>query len=169
AEAPDLRVLHSICLAAMNAKDEVAAARWMRATIAAEDRAAGGRRNLAVRTSWFPRTLIALEAWDELEAHLQSLAAEDDPACRSAAATFGVVVAIHRGELDDAQARVDALRGAPEAYPDHQAWAVLVQLALLVSRGEFDAGAREVREFLAKDTAAGGSATDRNQRRYLTA
>lgn len=169
-DAPDLGTLHALCIAALNSKDDALAARWMRRTIAVEDAAEPGRRNVAVRTSYYPRTLIALEDWEALDTLLGRLAADDDPRCRAAAQSFGVVRAIAKGDLEAAQRGVDAIRADPEAHPDHQAWAVLAQLALSVGRGEFDAGARVVRAYLAAtEDGAPASAADRNRRRYLAA
>lgn len=171
ADAPDLATLGSLCIAAMNSKDEELAAKWMRTTIAAEDKGApGARRNLQVRTSYYPRTLIALEDWPALEQLLAALAADPAKECRAAAATFGVVASIHKNDLAAARAQVAAIRGDAAAFPDHQSWAVLAQFALQVNAGEFEAGAAMVREFLAQpQPEKGGSAMDQNWRRYLTA
>jgi thiol-disulfide isomerase/thioredoxin len=165
----DLPTLHALCLAAMNSKDDQLAARWMRRTVEVEDQ--GGRRNPALRSSYLPRTLIALGAFDELATLLGRLAEDESPACRAAAVTFGLVLALERGEIAEAQRRVDAIRADQARYPDHQAWAVLAQLALSVGRGAYDEGARAVRAYL--DATAGAeaptSASDRNRRRYLEA
>ncbi len=170
ADAPDLEALGALCIAAMNSKDDELAAKWMRTTIAAEDRAgARGRRNLALRTSYFPRTLISLQDWAGLDELLLRLAADPRPQCKAAAATFGVVAAIHKQDLAEARAQVAAIRADPARFPDHQAWAVLAQLALLVHDGAFDAAAATVREFLATPAPQGGSAQDANGRRYLAA
>jgi thiol-disulfide isomerase/thioredoxin len=169
AASPSLQTLGSLCLAAMNSKDDALAARWMRKLIAEEDRRGSGRRNLQVRTSYFPRTLIGLGDWDALAQHLEALAEDDAAACKAAAATFGVVLALHRGDVTAARRGVEAIRSHPGEYPDHQAWAVLAQLALHVHAGEFDAGAIQVREFLAESAPENGSAVDKNHRRYLTA
>jgi len=170
ADAPDLDTLGSLCIAAMNSKDDALAAQWMRTTIAAEDRAgAGGRRNLQVRTTWYPRTLLALGDWAALERLLAVLQADPRRECRAAATTFSVVASIHRGDLGAARERVAAIRADPAAFPDHQAWAVLVELALRVHGGEFDAAAAMVREFLAKPPPQNASPIDANQRRYLAA
>jgi thiol-disulfide isomerase/thioredoxin len=170
-DAPDLRTMHSLCIAAMNSKDDALAARWMKTTIEAEDRSGAVPGDTSIRATFYPRTLIALENWDALAAHLAALAKMDAPACRAAAATFGVVCAIHRGDLSRAQEGIDAIRSDPARFPDHQSWAVAVQLALCVQRGEFEEGARLVREFLAKPEPEGKTASvvDRNQRRYLDA
>jgi thiol-disulfide isomerase/thioredoxin len=165
---PDITTLHSMCIAAMNSKDNELAARWMKRTIEHENGLATGRRNLSVRTSYYPRTLIALGDWQGLAAHLEVLA-RDDARCRVAATTFGIVLAIHNGDEKAAQAGVDAIRADPEKFPDHQAWAVLVELALCSSRGAFDQGAKLVAEFLANPDDGGDSAVDRNRRRYLRA
>ncbi|MBK8978699.1 MAG: redoxin family protein [Planctomycetes bacterium] len=174
ADAPDLPTLHALCIAAMNSKDDELAAGWMQRTIAAEDAVGGRGRNGAVRTSFYPRALISLGDWERLAGHVDRLAADGAPDCRAAAATFGVVLAVHRGDADGAQRGIDAIRGDPTAFPDHQAWAVLAQLALCVGRGAldegaFDEGVRCVRDFLAKPVPDGTSASDRNQRRYLSA
>ncbi|MCC6673024.1 MAG: TlpA family protein disulfide reductase [Planctomycetes bacterium] len=170
AQRPDTGTLHSLCIAAMNSKDDALAAKWMRRLIEIEDGAEDrGRRQLSVRTSYYPRTLIALGQWDTLEKHLAGLATDESPACRAAATTFGVVAKLHRGDVDGAEQAVAAIRADPAAYPDHQSWAVAAQLALQVYRGKADAGARAVREFLATPAPERGSAVDRNMRRYLTA
>lgn len=170
AGAPDLDTLGSLCIAAMNSKDDALAAKWMRTTLEAEDRVgAAGRRNLSVRTSYYPRTLIALADWDGLGKLLDKLAADGRPECKAAAATFGVVAAIHKGDLAAARAQLAAIRAEPAHFPDHQSWAVLAQFALRVNAGEFDAGAAMVREFLATPAGAGTSPMDGNWRRYLTA
>ena len=167
---PDLAVLHALCIAAMNSKDDAVAARWMRATIAAEDQAgAAAARDLYVRTSYFPRTLIALGSWDALKAHVATLAAHPAPECRTAAKVFGVVGMLHARDTQGAAAVVAEIRKDPAAYPDQQAWAVAVELALRVGQGQFDAGAQLVREFLAQPEPAKVSAVDKNQRRYLAA
>jgi len=171
ADAPDLSTLGSLCIAAMNSKDDALAAKWMRTTIAAEDTLGpAARRNLQVRSSYYPRTLIALEDWAALTQHLATLAADPAKECKAAAATFGVVASIHKDDLGAAKAQVAAIRADAAGFPDHQSWAVLAQLALLVHDGEFEQGAAMVREFLAKPPAAAeGSAMDRNWRRYLAA
>jgi thiol-disulfide isomerase/thioredoxin len=170
AESPDLDTLGSLCIAAMNSKDDSLAAKWMRTTIDTEDRSgAAARRNLSVRTSFYPRTLIALGNWEELAQLLTKLAADPRPECKAAAATFGVVAAIHRKDLAAARAQLAEIRGEPARFPDHQAWAVMAQFALMVHGGEFDAGASMVRAFLAKPAAEGSSPMDGNWRRYLTA
>lgn len=168
AKEPDLAVMSSLCIAAMNSKDDAVAAKWMKATIAAEDAAGAGRREDAVRTSWYPRTLIALGDWPALERHLAALAADPAPQCKAAAATFGVVAAIHRGDLEKAKAGVAAIRADAAGFPDHQAWAVMASFALLVHDGEFAAAERVVREHLAA-VGDGGTAADKNWRRYLQA
>jgi thiol-disulfide isomerase/thioredoxin len=142
----------------------------MRVLIAEEDRRErGGRRNLQVRSSYYPRTLIALGDWSTLEQHLAALAKDKAPPSRAAAATFGVVMSIHRADLEGARARLTAIRAAPDEYPNHQSWAVLAQLALCVHDGEFDAGAKLVHDFLASDADDIESAMDKNYRRYLAA
>ncbi|MFO1076964.1 MAG: TlpA disulfide reductase family protein [Planctomycetota bacterium] len=167
ADAPDVATMRSLCLAAMNSKDDALAARWMKTTIAAED-GRGGDRDLQLRTSWYPRTLIACGDWAALEHHLGALAADAAPGCRAAAATFGVVAAIHRGDLAAAREGLVAIRGEPLRFPDHQAWAVLAEFAFAVHDGRFDEAAALVRAFLAAP-AAGKSAPDQNWRRYLRA
>ncbi|MCB9869990.1 MAG: redoxin domain-containing protein [Planctomycetes bacterium] len=167
-EAPNLRTLGSLCLAALNSKDDTLAAKWMRTTIEQEDRRGGAQRNLAVRTSYYPRTLISLGDWKALERHLAALAGDSAPRCRQAAATFGVVAALHRGELAAAKKKLAAIRAAPSEFPDHQGWAVLAQFALDVHDGAFDRGAASVRAFL-ESPASNGSAIERNTRRYLAA
>lgn len=169
AEHPDLTTMGTLCIAAMNSKDDELAAKWMRTLIAHEDQLGRGPRNLSVRTSYYPRTLIALGDWDGLDALVGKLGADETPACRSAAATFGVVGYMQRGDVTAAGERVAAILAQPDGFPDHQAWAVLVQLALDVHAGEFERGAQQVRTFLAAPARADGSAQDKNQRRYLAA
>ena len=169
AEHPDLATMGTLCIAAMNSKDDALAAKWMRTLIAHEDRLGSRQRNLSVRTSYYPRTLIALGDWAGLDALVAKLGADEAPACRSAAATFGVVGCMQRGDAAAAGERVAAIRARPEEFPDHQAWAVLVQLALDVHAGEFERGAQQVRTFLEAPARADGSAQDKNQRRYLAA
>lgn len=168
-DTPDFDTLGKLCLAAMNSKDDRLAARWMRTLLDAEDRHAPTRRNLQVRTSWYPRMLIALGDWETLEQHVTQLAGDDDAASTTAAATFGVVAKIHRGDLEGAANGVAAIRAEPERFPDQQAWAVLAQIALDVHRGEFDAAAKLARECAAEPTPVGTSPIDRNQRRYVAA
>jgi thiol-disulfide isomerase/thioredoxin len=168
---PDLGVLHSLCIAAMNSKDDALAARWMRTTIEVEDRAGQARRNLQVRISYYPRTLIGLGDWKGLDEHLAKLAKDEAPACRAAAKTFGLVSRLHAGDVAGAEAWLAEIRNTPEAFPDHQAWAVLAELALRVGKGQFDEGAQAVRDFLAQPEPEGvkRSAVDTNQRKYLAA
>jgi thiol-disulfide isomerase/thioredoxin len=170
AKTPDLRTLHALCIAAMNAKDDALAARWMKTTIAAED-AAGARRGSTIRASYYPRTLIALGDWKALDAHLDTLAADPAPECRTAATTFRVVARLKDGDVAAAEKLVAGIREAPETYPDSQAWAVLAQLAIDVHHGRFDDGAAMVRTFLEQPatTTNRASAVDANQRRYLAA
>jgi thiol-disulfide isomerase/thioredoxin len=163
--------LSALCIAAMNSKDDALAARWMARTIAAEDQQQrGAERDLQVRTSWYPRTLIALEDWPALGKLLAALAADPAAECRIAATTFGVVAAIHRHDLAAAAAQLAAIRKDRAAFPDHQSWAVLAQLALLAHDGKFEDGAAMAAAFLAEQPAADrGSAMDQNWRRYLAA
>lgn len=169
--APDLEVLGSLCLAAMNGKDDALAARWMKSLIAEEGRRGGGSRNTQVKTSWYPRTLIALGQWDELAALLEDLADDESGAARAAAATFGVVHAIHVGELGAARAKLDAIAADRTRFPDQGAWVALARLALDVHEGRFDEGAAAVRAFLAGtgDGARRPSPVEQNQLRYLAA
>ena len=164
----DLGTMSALCIAAMNSKDDALAATWMRRTIAAEDRA-GGARNVQIRSSYYPRTLIALGEWEALGALLAGLAADDAPACRTAAITFAVVADVHRGDLAAAKEKVATIRADAARHPDHQSWAMLAELALRVHDGEFDAAAAAVRAFLAAPPPATESAIDRNWRRYLAA
>ncbi len=167
---PDLQTMSALCIAAMNSKDDALAAKWMRRTIDAEDRmGAAARRNLQIRSSYYPRTLIALGDWEALGVLLEQLAADDAASCQAAAVTFAVVGDVHRGDLAGAKAKVAAIRADAARFPDHQSWAVLAELALRVHDGEFDAAAATVRAFLASPPAATGSAIDRNWRRYLAA
>jgi thiol-disulfide isomerase/thioredoxin len=171
ADAPDLEVLGSLCLAAMNGKDDALAARWMKTLIAEELRRGGGSRNAQVKTSWYPRTLIALGRWDDLATLLEDLADDESPAARAAAATFGVVHAIHVRELGAARARLDSIAADRTRFPDQGAWAALARLALDVHEGRFDEGAAAVRAFLAGtgDGARKPSPVEQNQLRYLAA
>jgi thiol-disulfide isomerase/thioredoxin len=167
---PDLRVLGDLCLAALNSKDDQRAGKWMQTLIDEEDRRdLGARRNLAVRTSYYPRVLIALEDWDGLDRLIGALAADDAPSCRAAAATFGVVLAIHQRELVAARQQLTAIRADVQKFSDLQAWAVLAQLALDVHDGRFDEGAAMVRAFLQADDGKDAAPMAQNQRRYLEA
>lgn len=170
-DAPDTTTLHSLCIAAMNSKDDALAARWMRQLVDHEDRAKPAHRQLAVRTSYYPRTLIALQDWKGLAALVRSLAADPDAACRTAAVKFGIVGNIHAGDVAGAEKAVADVLADPKRFPDDQSWAMAVHLALLVHRGEFEAGAAAVAAFLAAKPAEGAtpSAIDANQRRYLAA
>lgn len=166
--APDLQTLGALCIAAMNSKDDALAARWMKQTIAAEDQRQDGRRNLQVRTSYFPRTLIALGDWQGLEQLLATLATDKASECQVAAKKFGLVLALHEGDLAAAEAVVAAIRQDPATHANDQAWAVMAQLALCVHDGRFEAGARAVRDYL-EVPAGERSPMDRNYRRYLQA
>ena len=170
AGSPDLRVMGDLCIAALNSKDDRVAAKWMRALIDEEDRRdLGARRNLSVRTSYYPRVLIALADWDGLDKLVGALHADDVPACRTAAATFGVVLAIHRGDVRGARQRLAAIRGDAKEFADVQGWAVLAELALDVHDGEFDAGAAKLHAFLASGGEKDGSAVAQNHRRHMVA
>ncbi|MCB9882993.1 MAG: redoxin domain-containing protein [Planctomycetes bacterium] len=168
-EHPDVGILHAISLAALNSKQDELAARWMQRTIAREDELPRARWNVSVRASFYPRVLIALDAWDALEAHLKTLERIDDARCRSAARTFAIVAAIQRGALHDAQRRVNALRAEATSHPDEQGWAVLVQFALFVHQKAYDEGARVVRAFLASVDEEKLTPVARNHVRYLRA
>lgn len=169
--AENLQTLRALCVAAMNSKDDALAARWMEVLLRQEDEQKVAQRNLTVRTSYYPRTLIALGRWDDLAALLARLDADPAPACRSAAATFGVVHALHGGDLAGASRRVAAIEADPVRFADQQAWAALARLALEVGAGRFDAGAAAVRAYLAKVAAEPGqpAPVEANQRRYLVA
>ena len=167
---PSLETLGSLCIAAMNSKDDKVAASWMRKLIAEEDRRdSGGRRNLAVRTSYYPRTLIALDDWEGLAQHLDQLAADAAQPCKTAAKTFGIVLQLHRGDVAAAEKQLAVIRAEPAQYPDHQAWAVMAQLALCVHAGKSGEGAQKVHDFLAEPAPKDSSAIDKNYRRYLQA
>ncbi|MFO1054312.1 MAG: TlpA disulfide reductase family protein [Planctomycetota bacterium] len=168
---PDLETYGSLCIAAMNSKDDALAASWMRKLIAIEDRLGTTHRNLGVRTSYLPRTLIALEDWNSLEAHLASLAADPAPECRSAAMTFGVVAAIHRGDLTEARDRVARILADGEHFADQQTWAALARFALDVHDGDPERATQRVHAFLeaAQPSDRKPSAVEQNQRRYLAA
>ncbi|MBI5851729.1 MAG: TlpA family protein disulfide reductase [Planctomycetes bacterium] len=171
-ERPELDTLGALCLAAMNGKDDVLAARWMQALIAEEDQRGGAtQRNLSVRTSWYPRTLIALGRWDELGRLIETLESDETATCRAAAASFGVVHAIHVEDLDRVRARLSTIERDAARFPDLQSWAAIARLALDVHDGRFEEGATAVRAFLARaaDESREPSAVERNQRRYLVA
>lgn len=171
AGAPDTGVMHSLCIAAMNSKDDVLAASWMKRLVDHEDATKPKTRQLAVRTSYYPRTLIALDDWKGLAELVGKLRADETAVCRTAGQKFGLVLALHGGEPAAAEQLVATILGDQKGYPDDQAWAVAVHPALAVRRGDFDAGAARVREYLATKPKEGekASAVDQNQRRYLAA
>lgn len=167
AEAPDLRTLRQVCIAALNSKDDAVAAQWMAKTIAAED-AAGGRGDASVRAQYYPRVLIALGDWQQLDQLLQKLAADPRADCRAAARTFGIVAAMHRGDVAAAEAGVQAILAAPQQWPDQQGWATAARLALCVHRGDFAGGAAAVRDYLQVPKEQ-RTQRDQNSRRLLAA
>ena len=170
-KAPNTDTMHSLCIAAMNSKDDALAAKWMKELIDYEDKSGARRRQLSVRTSYYPRTLIALHDWKGLDTLVAALGKDQDAPCRTAATKFGLVSKLHAGDVEAAEKAVDLVLADKKTYADDQAWAVSAQLALLVHRGHFDAAAKAVREFLAAKPAEGQteSAIDKNQRRYLAA
>lgn len=170
-ERPDLGTLGALCLAAMNGKDDGLAARWMQTLIAEENARGSAQRNLSVRTSWYPRTLIALGRWDELGRLIETLEADETETCRAAAASFGVVHAIHVEDLDRVRVRLGAIERDADRFPELRSWVVLARFSLDVHDGRFEEGASAVRAFLARDTADSRepSAVEQNHRRHLAA
>ena len=170
-QAPDTATMHSLCIAAMNSKDDQLAARWMHELVEYEDRAKPAQRQLSVRTSYYPRTLISLHDWKGLDALVESLAKDTELSCRIAATKFGIVSRLNKGDVGGAEQAVAAVMADQKTYADDQAWAMSVHLALLVHRGKFTAAADALREFLAAKRPEGSpeSAVDANQRRCLAA
>lgn len=157
------RALRQACITALNSKQPEVAARWMEAAIAADD----GDGMRAVRAAYYPRVLIELGRWDDLDAHAAALAEESGDTA-AAGTQFLFVARLNAGRLAEAEALLDAMLEDRDAYPDHQGWAVQGKLAFHASRGEHAAARSLLDGYLARPPLANPrNANEPNARRRL--